>query len=229
MACNKLSTVADCLLLHVQHMLKTVARPPQPGYRKPLHVRHANTLAAAAATTAAAATALLRCRCPLQATALQTFWVWVCALLLLLRLFFFWLVAVSVGVGRCQKGMKLEFIAPSTTTPPAAAAATALTVAVAAAASAAEMLNLNSREKASAPPLLQLSLCWLCTVLQPSLLQPALLLLLSSAAFLNFFSVFFGELLQRLRRLFMHNNFNSFRATINVGQQKKSFGSIHAL
>lgn len=143
--------------------------------------------------------------------------------------FFFWLVAVSVGVGRCQKGMKLEFIAPSTTTPPAAAAATALTVAVAAAASAAEMLNLNSREKASAPPLLQLSLCWLCTVLQPSLLQPALLLLLSSAAFLNFFSVFFGELLQRLRRLFMHNNFNSFRATINVGQQKKSFGSIHAL
>lgn len=72
MACNKLSTLSlpARLLLHVQHMLKTVALPLQPGCRKPLHVRHANTLTAATAATAAAAAAaaLLRCcRCPLQA------------------------------------------------------------------------------------------------------------------------------------------------------------------
>lgn len=157
--------------------------------------------------------------------------------------FFFWLAAVSVGVGRCQKGMKLEFIAPSTTTPPAAAAtaaATTLTVAMPATASAAEMLNLNGREKlllrlccstvsaaVSAACAADVGLC--CSLRCCYCYFFCCFLLLHIMKFLNFFSVFFGELLLRLRRLFMHNNFNSFRATINVGQQKKSFGSIHAL
>lgn len=115
LACSACAArVENCGTASHSQLLKTVARPP----------RESAPAAAASAATAALLRLQLRCllllllfwHCPLQPTTLQTFWVWVVFYFFFFSLVFFfkyifWLAAVCVGVGRCQKGMKLEFIA----------------------------------------------------------------------------------------------------------------------